>query len=258
MPYTLSHAFCFVLYTLILFYARCVIRVWCTTLCYTLFYTPCFIHLFYAPCYTHTFLMLYMPYYTPYVDHLCYTHYILFTLCYTHVIVLHHLCYTLCISPPILCTMCFVHPVLHHLLFTLCYTTCVIHLVLHHPCFAPCVLHHVMTSVSADVFMSPTAAGVSELTLWSINARLIGRVFCHSRMMCVAFSNAPEGISVNAVAAGCQDGIIRWVEKASWEWSSCLMCAILCPQLVQIPIAISYYICLVQFDLSCQNSYRSC
>ena len=70
-----------------------------------------------------------------------------------------------------------------------------------------------MTSVSADVFVSPTAAGVSELTLWSINARLIGRVFCHSRMMCVAFSNAPEGISVNAVAAV----VSGWYHKVSRE-----------------------------------------
>ncbi|XP_030854756.1 lysosomal-trafficking regulator isoform X5 [Strongylocentrotus purpuratus] len=62
---------------------------------------------------------------------------------------------------------------------------------------------------SADVSMFLTAAGVSELTLWSINADLIGRVFCHSRMLCLSFSTAPEGISINAIAAGCYDGIVR-------------------------------------------------
>ncbi|XP_063958609.1 lysosomal-trafficking regulator-like isoform X1 [Lytechinus pictus] len=60
-----------------------------------------------------------------------------------------------------------------------------------------------------DLSMSLTAAGVSELTLWSINADLIGRVFCHSQMLCLSFSNAPEGISINAIAAGCYDGVVR-------------------------------------------------
>eukprot|EP00057_Strongylocentrotus_purpuratus_P021643 XP_011676117.1 PREDICTED: lysosomal-trafficking regulator isoform X2 [Strongylocentrotus purpuratus] len=67
-----------------------------------------------------------------------------------------------------------------------------------------------VSEVSGDIASaSDVAAGVSELTLWSINADLIGRVFCHSRMLCLSFSTAPEGISINAIAAGCYDGIVR-------------------------------------------------
>ncbi|PIK55129.1 putative lysosomal-trafficking regulator isoform X2 [Apostichopus japonicus] len=48
----------------------------------------------------------------------------------------------------------------------------------------------------------------SELTLWSINARIIGRVTSESTILCLAFSLSPAGVSINSVVAGCQDGKI--------------------------------------------------
>ncbi|XP_078592182.1 lysosomal-trafficking regulator-like isoform X1 [Branchiostoma floridae x Branchiostoma japonicum] len=61
------------------------------------------------------------------------------------------------------------------------------------------------------------SATTSELSLWTINARPVGSVRCLSTIHCVAFSNAPEGISVNVVAAGLQDGSVRlW---STWDLS---------------------------------------
>ncbi|XP_071834039.1 lysosomal-trafficking regulator-like isoform X3 [Apostichopus japonicus] len=50
----------------------------------------------------------------------------------------------------------------------------------------------------------------SELTLWSINARIIGRVTSESTILCLAFSLSPAGVSINSVVAGCQDGKMRF------------------------------------------------
>eukprot|EP00794_Sanderia_malayensis_P020579 gene20579-22605_t len=57
--------------------------------------------------------------------------------------------------------------------------------------------------------------GGSFLSLWTINAKRIWSTTTDSKICCVDFSCAPEGISVNVVAAGLQNGTIslaysRW------------------------------------------------
>ncbi|XP_071961754.1 lysosomal-trafficking regulator-like isoform X2 [Antedon mediterranea] len=60
-------------------------------------------------------------------------------------------------------------------------------------------------------------SGSCSLHLWNINGNPIGRIICEMTILCVAFSNAPEGISVNSLAAGCSDGLIRlW---STWDLS---------------------------------------
>ena len=51
----------------------------------------------------------------------------------------------------------------------------------------------------------------SELRLWSVNGRLIKKIFCQDRITCATFSRAAEGISVNAVVAGLVNGVVRLV-----------------------------------------------
>ncbi|XP_033625094.1 lysosomal-trafficking regulator-like isoform X2 [Asterias rubens] len=53
----------------------------------------------------------------------------------------------------------------------------------------------------------------SEVRLWTVNASLVTKRVCDSSVHCLTFSNAPEGIAVNSLVAGCEDGVIRF-------WSS--------------------------------------
>ncbi|XP_028398812.1 lysosomal-trafficking regulator-like [Dendronephthya gigantea] len=75
------------------------------------------------------------------------------------------------------------------------------------------------SSVSV-VAVSPTSGDIvtvshtgnnnaSELRLWSVNGRLINKIVCQETIKCVAFSRVPEGVSVNAVAAGLVNGVVR-------------------------------------------------
>ncbi len=59
------------------------------------------------------------------------------------------------------------------------------------------------------LFITISVEGGSELSLWTVNANLVRRVQCDSTIHCLAFSNMPEGVAVNSVAAGCQDGVVR-------------------------------------------------
>ena len=49
----------------------------------------------------------------------------------------------------------------------------------------------------------------SLLYLWTVNANEIGKAVTEMTINCVGFSCAPEGISVNVVAAGLDYGVIR-------------------------------------------------
>ncbi len=51
----------------------------------------------------------------------------------------------------------------------------------------------------------------SELRLHTINATFIGSVNLKERITSICFSTALEGISVNVVATGLQDGVIRYL-----------------------------------------------
>ncbi|KAL0119810.1 hypothetical protein PUN28_007922 [Cardiocondyla obscurior] len=55
----------------------------------------------------------------------------------------------------------------------------------------------------------------SELTLHTVNARFVGSILSRRRVTALCYSNAPEGVSVNVIATGLDNGIIRlW---SSWD-----------------------------------------
>ncbi|XP_036146533.1 lysosomal-trafficking regulator isoform X4 [Monomorium pharaonis] len=55
----------------------------------------------------------------------------------------------------------------------------------------------------------------SELTVHTINARDVGSILSRRRVTALCYSNAPEGVSVNVIATGLDNGIIRlW---SSWD-----------------------------------------
>ncbi|XP_075057049.1 lysosomal-trafficking regulator [Mixophyes fleayi] len=60
-----------------------------------------------------------------------------------------------------------------------------------------------------------SVGGGSDLRLWTVNGDLIGHVHCREIICSVAFSNQPEGVSVNVVAGGLENGIVRlW---STWD-----------------------------------------
>nr|XP_015799444.2 lysosomal-trafficking regulator isoform X1 [Nothobranchius furzeri]XP_054605786.1 lysosomal-trafficking regulator isoform X1 [Nothobranchius furzeri] len=58
-------------------------------------------------------------------------------------------------------------------------------------------------------------AGGSDLRLWTVNGDMIGHVHCRETICSVAFSNQPEGVSVNVIAGGLENGVVRlW---STWD-----------------------------------------
>ncbi|XP_047376057.1 lysosomal-trafficking regulator isoform X2 [Sciurus carolinensis] len=53
-----------------------------------------------------------------------------------------------------------------------------------------------------------SAGGGSDLRLWTVNGDLVGHVHCREIICSVAFSNQPEGISINVIAGGLENGIV--------------------------------------------------
>lgn len=51
--------------------------------------------------------------------------------------------------------------------------------------------------------------GKSIMRLQTINASYIGSVESDKKITAICFSNAPEGISVNAIATGLEDGSVK-------------------------------------------------
>uniref|UniRef100_A0ABM0M5Y3 Lysosomal-trafficking regulator-like n=1 Tax=Saccoglossus kowalevskii TaxID=10224 RepID=A0ABM0M5Y3_SACKO len=65
------------------------------------------------------------------------------------------------------------------------------------------------------VSASTPSSGGSDLYLWSINGSKICEVHCDSVIHSLTFSTAPEGASINVVAAGLHTGVIKlW---SSWD-----------------------------------------
>nr|XP_045006323.1 lysosomal-trafficking regulator isoform X2 [Jaculus jaculus] len=60
-----------------------------------------------------------------------------------------------------------------------------------------------------------SAGGGSDLRLWTVNGDLVGHVHCRETVCSVAFSNQPEGVSINVIAGGLENGIVRlW---STWD-----------------------------------------
>ncbi|XP_057327101.1 lysosomal-trafficking regulator [Microplitis mediator] len=71
-------------------------------------------------------------------------------------------------------------------------------------------------------FTSPTSSAnennfdhQSQLKVFTINAKSVGSVLSRRRITALCYSNAPEGVSVNVIATGLDNGVIRlW---SSWD-----------------------------------------
>nr|KAF6279925.1 lysosomal trafficking regulator [Myotis myotis] len=60
-----------------------------------------------------------------------------------------------------------------------------------------------------------SAGGGSDLRLWTVNGDLVGHVHCREVICSVAFSNQPEGVSINVIAGGLENGTVRlW---STWD-----------------------------------------
>ena len=53
--------------------------------------------------------------------------------------------------------------------------------------------------------------GGSDLRLWTVNGDLIGHMHSPEAVCSLAFSNQPEGVSVNVIAGGLENGVVRSV-----------------------------------------------
>lgn len=75
----------------------------------------------------------------------------------------------------------------------------------HRECFCP----------ATDLACLSPVGGGSDLRLWTVNGDLIGHVHCREIICSVAFSNQPEGMSVNVIAGGLANGVVRlW---STWD-----------------------------------------
>ncbi|MBN3312843.1 LYST regulator, partial [Atractosteus spatula] len=61
-----------------------------------------------------------------------------------------------------------------------------------------------------------SVGGGSDLRLWTVNGDLIGHVHCREIICSVAFSNQPEGMSVNVIAGGLENGVVRQL-WSTWD-----------------------------------------
>lgn len=50
----------------------------------------------------------------------------------------------------------------------------------------------------------------SELRVYTINAKAVGSISSKRRVTALCYSGAPEGVSVNVIATGLDNGIIRY------------------------------------------------
>ena len=51
--------------------------------------------------------------------------------------------------------------------------------------------------------------GNAHIYLWTVNGNKIGKVSLEEQVNCVTLSNLHDGIAINVVAGGFQDGTIR-------------------------------------------------
>lgn len=50
----------------------------------------------------------------------------------------------------------------------------------------------------------------SNLFLHTVNAEFVAKVACEDIINCLAYSTAPEGVSINVIAGGLSSGVIRY------------------------------------------------
>lgn len=72
-----------------------------------------------------------------------------------------------------------------------------------------CVFSFMVLKLIDDGPFCVPVGGGSDLRLWTVNGDLIGHVHCREIICSVAFSNQPEGVSVNVIAGGLENGVVR-------------------------------------------------
>lgn len=71
-------------------------------------------------------------------------------------------------------------------------------------------LDHVLDFILLmQLFYCISVGGGSDLRLWTVNGDLVGHVHCREIICSVAFSNQPEGVSINVIAGGLENGVVR-------------------------------------------------
>ncbi|XP_076629359.1 lysosomal-trafficking regulator mauve isoform X2 [Colletes latitarsis] len=72
-----------------------------------------------------------------------------------------------------------------------------------------------VTYDTSKTIENTSSSSQSELKVFTINARAVGSVLSKRRITALCYGNAPEGISVNVIATGLDNGVIRlW---SSWD-----------------------------------------
>ena len=46
--------------------------------------------------------------------------------------------------------------------------------------------------------------------MWTVNAKPIGKISVSNRINCLTFSSLSDGVAVNVIAAGLENGMIRY------------------------------------------------
>uniref|UniRef100_A0A3B3DVL9 Lysosomal trafficking regulator n=1 Tax=Oryzias melastigma TaxID=30732 RepID=A0A3B3DVL9_ORYME len=70
------------------------------------------------------------------------------------------------------------------------------------------------SETTGDIATVCDSGGGSDLRLWTVNGDLIGHVHCRETIRSLAFSNQPEGVSVNVIAGGLENGVVLW---STWD-----------------------------------------
>lgn len=65
-------------------------------------------------------------------------------------------------------------------------------------------------AVTYEIPKSGQNTDQSELRVYTVNARAVGSVLSRRRITALCYSNAPEGVSVNVIATGLDNGVIRY------------------------------------------------
>lgn len=108
-----------------------------------------------------------------------------------------------------------IRPVFLNTLLVCIYRLCYVRSI---TCHASPVKVVAVSSTLGDIASVSQKGPGSELMLHSINTTLIARsVMLESSINCLSFSNAPEGQSVNILAGGMDNGVVRLAIKFFWN-----------------------------------------
>lgn len=80
---------------------------------------------------------------------------------------------------------------------------------IHLQCISETLGDVAVTYEIAELENTVASSNLSELRVYTINARPVGSILSRRRITALCYSNAPEGVSVNVIATGLDNGVIR-------------------------------------------------